>query len=274
MPPIEITRPDGAVLRAVADGEGPDVMLVSGLGGTGAFWNPVVAALSDRFRMIRFDQRGIAASTRGEAPCTIATLAADAAAILAALGRGPAILVGHSTGGCIVQEMVLADPSVATGLVLSGAWARPNRHMDALFRSRLAVLMAAPRDYAALNVLSAYPAGWLDRNWGIYEAAVAGAPASPAAQAVVAERIEALLAFDRSGDLPRMRVPAAVIGAEDDLSVPSFLQRELGTMLPGAPVEILDGGGHFFPVTRTAEFARHLAAFADGFARRAVITGS
>lgn len=265
MPSFEVLRPDGAVLRGHADGRGPAMLLVSGLGGTAAFWNPAVAALADGFRLIRFDQRGIAASTRGTAPCTIATLAADAAAVLREAGIGRAVLVGHSTGGCIVQEMALADPGLARGLVLSGAWGRPSRYMTALFRSRLAVLRAAARDYAALGALTSYPPEWLEGNWRTFEGAVAGAPVEASAQAIVAERIEALLAFDRSADLGRIGCPAAIVGAEDDVIVPAFLQRDLRALLPAAPLEILPSGGHFFPVTRTAEFADRLGRFTAGF---------
>ena len=265
MPRFEITRPDGAILRGEHEGHGPDMLLVSGLGGTGGFWKPVVAALSSRFRLIQFDQRGIASSSRGIEPVTIATLAEDAAAILDEIAAGPAILVGHSTGGCIVGEMALQDPVAIRGLVLSGAWGKRSRFMTELFRSRLAVLHTAPREYAALAALTSYEPGWLDAHWPVFEAAIAGAPVTTAAQTVVAERIDALLAYDRGADLKGLTVPVAVIGAEDDLIVPSFLQRELATLVPPGPLVILDGGGHFFPVSRTDEYAAHLVRFAEGF---------
>src|SRR5258705_12733047 len=63
--------PDGARLTVHIEGQGPDLLLVSGLGGTASFWSPLVAALAARFRVVRFDQRGIGASTRGEVPVTI-----------------------------------------------------------------------------------------------------------------------------------------------------------------------------------------------------------
>lgn len=267
MPSFELARPDGAVLRGEAQGTGPDMLLVSGLGGTAAFWNPVVRTLADRFRLIRFDQRGIGASTRGTAPSTITTLAADAAAVLGHADGQGATLVGHSTGGCIIQEMALADPSRVAGLVLTGAWAAPNRFMQELFRSRLTILRISPRDYAAMGVFLGYSAEWLDQNWSVFDAALANAPASEAAQSVVTERIEALLAFDRSPDLGALRVPAAIVGAEDDLIVPAFLQRELAKLLPAAPLEILESGGHFFPVTRLERFCELVADWATGFAR-------
>lgn len=263
MTPFTLSLPDGAVLQGACEGQGPDILLVSGLGGTGAFWEPVVRALAGRFRLIRFDQRGIGASSRGTAACTIAQLAADAQAILNHLDSRGTILVGHSTGGCIIQEMALRDPSRLAGLVLSGAWAKPSRYMSELFRSRLAVLRAAPREYAALGALISYPTEWLDRNWPRFEAAVRQAPLSQEAQTIVAERIEALLSFDRSGEIGAIGLPRIIIGAEDDLIVPPFLQRELAALLPQAAIAILPSGGHFFPVSRTEDFTALLSRWID-----------
>ena len=86
-----VATPDGAVLQASAEGEGPALLLVSGLGGTAGFWDANATTLARSFRVIRFDQRGIGASTRGTAPCTIDQLALDCLAVLDA--------AGHRTGG-------------------------------------------------------------------------------------------------------------------------------------------------------------------------------
>src|SRR5215208_2369090 len=98
---------DGA---EIVDGDGR--LLVSGLGGTAAFWEPVVAPLRERgFRVIRFDQRGIGASTRGTGAVDIDRLAQDSLAVLDHAGSASALLLGHSTGGVILQAMALADSS-------------------------------------------------------------------------------------------------------------------------------------------------------------------
>src|SRR3954468_23907515 len=135
---------DGAEIAVHVDGDGRDLLLVSGLGGTAAFWEPVVAPLRERgFRVIRFDQRGIGASTGA---LDIDRLAQDSLAVLDHAGSASALLLGHSTGGVILQAMALAEPSRVAGLVLSGSWLRPNRYMTELFRSRLAILRIAPRE--------------------------------------------------------------------------------------------------------------------------------
>src|SRR5918994_3620886 len=95
---------DGAELAVHVDGKGRDLLLVTGLGGTAAFWDPVVAPSASRFRIIRFDQRGIGRSTRGTAPVDIDRLAQDAFAVLDHVGADRPLLLGHSTGGVILQS--------------------------------------------------------------------------------------------------------------------------------------------------------------------------
>jgi pimeloyl-ACP methyl ester carboxylesterase len=253
---------DGAALSVHIDGDGPDLLLVSGLGGMAAFWQPALAALAQNFRVIRSDQRGIAASTRGAAPVTIDQLADDSFAVLDHANSKRAVLVGHSTGGVILQTMALRDEARIAGLVLSGTWLGPNRYMTELFTSRLAMLSVAPREYAAASAFVGYPPDWLDANWGAYEAILASAPMTPAQQAIVAERIRAILQYDRSTEVGRIAVPQLIQGAEDDLIVPAFLQRELARALPRAETYFFQNGGHFFPITRTDEFVATLTRWA------------
>lgn len=258
-----VTLSDGARLAVTVNGSGRDLVLVSGLGGTAAFWEPAVPALAERFRVVRFDQRGIGASARGAVPVSIEQLALDTLAVLEHLDSRDALLLGHSTGGVILQDMALRDASRIGGLVLSGTWAKPNRYMTELFRSRGILLSTAPREYAAMLAFIGYTPDWLNANWGKFEATLAAAPVTPEAQAVVSERIAALVAFDRSKDIGRIELPTFIQGAEDDLIVPAFLQRELAELMPRAELQILDSGGHFYPVTRTSQFVDMLLSWVD-----------
>lgn len=253
---------DGAELRASVEGAGPALLLVSGLGGTAGFWNDSAAALARSSRVIRFDQRGIGASTRGEAPCTIDQLAQDCLAVLDAAGAGRAVLLGHSTGGCIGQSLARQAPERLDGLILSATWLKPSRYMAALFGTRRAILDENPHAYAATATLLAYPPAWLEANWGVYETAVAKAPNTVQARQVVRERIDALLSFDGSDHVAAITMPVLVLGTRDDMIVPAFLQEELAAALPGARKTMLDSGGHFFPVSRPDAFTATVAEWA------------
>ena len=266
MTPFDVPTPDGATLKAGRTGAGPAIVLVSGLGGTAGFWTPVVAGLAGAYAVISFDQRGIGASSRGTAETTIDQLADDVLALLDTAGIEEAMVVGHSTGGCIAQTLAAKAPGRVARLCLSATWLRPSRYMTALFETRLRLLAEDPVAYTATATLISYAPAWLEANWSAYERAIAKAPRSAAEQAVVAERIRALLAFDGRGSLPALAMPVSIIGAEDDMIVPAFLQRALAEALPAATLTLLPDGGHFFPVSRTEAFVAHLARWAGASA--------
>jgi pimeloyl-ACP methyl ester carboxylesterase len=263
MPEFTVNRPDGAELSCRVEGKGTDLLLITGLSGSGAFWQPVMPVLTRRFRVATFDQRGIGASSRGKGGLSIAMLADDAFAVMKQAGFKRPLVLGHSMGGIILQQLALEHPKCLSGAILSGTWAKPNPYMAELFRARGEVLKASPREYSAMLAFLAYPPDWLDQHWPFYRAMLDNAPKSVAAQTVMLERMQALLVFDRSKDVAGISVPVAVQGAEDDLIVPAFLQRELAQMIPGAALSMLPNGGHFFPVTRPEGFLRTVVAHAE-----------
>jgi aminoacrylate hydrolase len=260
---FDVATPDGAILRASAEGQGASLLLVSGLGGTAAFWEHSASILARTFRVIRFDQRGIGASTRGMAACNIDQLAQDCLAVLDAAGVERTMLLGHSTGGCIGQSIARQAPDRLDGLVLSATWLKPSHYMRALFDTRRSLLDQNSHAYASTATLLAYPPDWLEANWTVYESAISKASIGVQDRQVVRERINALLAFDGSADISSLAIPALILGARDDVIVPAFLQAELAGAIPAARMIMLDYGGHFFPISRPVEFTTAVAEWAE-----------
>jgi aminoacrylate hydrolase len=251
---FEARARDDATLRVFREGQGRPLLLVTGLSGTAGFWNDIAATFARSFDVLRFDQRGIGASSRGDAPCSIDLLAQDCLSVLDAAGVDRAVVLGHSMGGCIGQALARLAPERVDGLVLSGAWLQPSRYMSGLFGARRAILDADPHAYAAISVLSAYPPSWIEANWHIYDAGLEAAPLTPQAKAVVRERIDALLAFDGAAEIASLLMPVMIMGARDDMVVPAFQQEALAAALPGCRKAILETGGHLFPVSRPDAF--------------------
>ncbi len=256
-----VETPDGARLNARREGAGPALALVSGLGGTAGFWDGAAPALAREFEVIRFDQRGIAGSTLGTAAVDIAQLGRDVATVMDAAGIGRFSFLGHSTGGCIGQALAGMAPARIEKLILSATWGRKSRYMQALFGTRLGILETDPVAYAASSVLISYTPEWLEANWSAYETAVSKAPRSPEAQAVVRGRIRALMDFDGVDGLDLSAIPTLLLGAEDDMIVPAFLQRALAAATPGATLRLLPDGGHFYPVSRREDFLSAVRGF-------------
>ena len=61
-------------------GEGPDVLLIGGLSDPVESWQPQLDGLSDRYRLIAFDNRGAGRTPLPEEPLSVPMMADDAAA--------------------------------------------------------------------------------------------------------------------------------------------------------------------------------------------------
>ena len=255
-----ISLNDGAQARVEVTGDGPALVLISGLGGALDFWDKLVDELGASVRTIRFDQRGTGRSERGSQAVSIASLAADSWHILDALDVEQPVLCGHSTGGAIVQEMELMRPGAAHGLALSGTWAGPNLFMTRLFQLRQEILAKLPERYAELSALLGSPPRYLYETPDVLQQAMDRTP-SAAEAAVTRERMDALLAHDCRERLSDIFAPTLVLGAEDDMIVPAYLQEELVSHLGNTQLHMFDKGGHFYPITRSTETADVLRAW-------------
>jgi len=151
-------------------GRGAAVLCVQGVGVAGSGWDPQVAALTSRYRVLTFDNRGVGATARGPGPLSIERMAADAWAILDAEGIDRAHLVGHSMGGLIALAAALDAPARVRSLALLCTFAdgagptRPTLRMIALgIPTRIGTRRMRRR--AMQRML--FPDGWLrqvDRN--------------------------------------------------------------------------------------------------------------
>jgi pimeloyl-ACP methyl ester carboxylesterase len=111
---------DGAELYYEVRGRGPPVLLIMGGTGDGGHFDRLADLLADEFRVISFDRRG---NGRSPVPAGWRTTSAeeqaeDAAALLDALGVGPAAVFGTSSGGTFALCLLVRHPEAVRGLIL------------------------------------------------------------------------------------------------------------------------------------------------------------
>lgn len=129
MPEVEV---NGTRLYYQQVGTGPDVVLVHAVTSNQAVWlfTGLVDALAADFRVTSYDLRGHGASDRPPSGYTSATMAEDFRQLHAALGLGPAYLVGHSFGGVVALHAALLAPGAVAGVILSDSFFPGLRHVE------------------------------------------------------------------------------------------------------------------------------------------------
>jgi pimeloyl-ACP methyl ester carboxylesterase len=248
-------------------GSGPPLLLIMGMSGTALHWGePFLELLRHDFEVIVYDHRGVGESTPLEGPVTIAGLAEDASALLAALDIDSADVLGISMGGMIAQELALAHPDQVRTLTLGCTYCGGAGMVqpDPAVLQRLADAMMSGDRERALR------AGWemnvsdaIAKDAEAYAAFVAIAQQRAVAVPVIMAQLQACMAHDTSTRLQQLAMPTLVIHGTEDQMIPVGNGGQVASRIQGARLEIFDGAGHMFlweQPGRAAELVRSHAA--------------
>lgn len=249
---------NGKELAVEVEGDGPAVLLVHGLGGTSNFFQPQVAALAERFTVIRPDLHGAGRSpVAGEV--SVDGHADDLAAILDGLGVDSARVVGHSMGTLVVRRLAARHPGTVSHLALLGAVNPPPEAGQQAQRDRAATVREKGQIAVADAVMTNATSESTRRD-------------HPAAAALVRELVlrqdpegyaRNCLALAGTPD-PGPVDPAVALllltGDEDKVGPPEA-SRALAEAHGSATVEVFDGCGHWTAIEKPAEVTDHLLKF-------------
>ena len=113
-------------LDVAEQGDGPLVILIAGGMMDMDQWALVAEPLSETYRVIRYDQRGIGESDQPTEGYTVDQFAEDAVNLIRTLDSGPAVLIGNSLGGTVAMAVAFAAPELVRGIVTCATSAGPS----------------------------------------------------------------------------------------------------------------------------------------------------
>lgn len=221
------------------------VYLLHGVGGGKQAWLANMPALAAAgYRAIAWDMPGYGNSASVN-PYTTAELAQALHRLITHVGAERNLLLGHSMGGMVAQELAALWPARVDGLVLSGtsaafgradgAWQQQflqqrfapldaGMDMAALARQLVPTMMAPDADVAALRLACEVMATVPQVS---YRAA-----------------LQAIVSFNRVEDLARIQVPVLCLAGEHDRNAAPQVMRRMAERIPQGRYQCLGGVGH------------------------------
>lgn len=251
--------------------QAPVALLLHGTGASTHSWRDLAPQLAARFRVLAPDLPGHGFTTTPPARgLTLPGMARALAALLAAAGAPPAVVVGHSAGAAVAARMTLDGLVAPRALVgLNGAYLPLGGLAGRLF-SPAARLAAAPGFVPTLLSRIASSPATLDRLLRGTGSSIDAAGRSGYARLVrspahVAGALGMMANWDLQPlerDLPRLDCPLLlIVGAHDHTVSPSEAQRVM-RRVPGALLETMPALGHLAHEERPGQVADRIVAFA------------
>ncbi|UCZ92172.1 3-oxoadipate enol-lactonase [Gordonia sp. WA4-43] len=232
-----------AQVHAVVTGrpDGPAVVLSNSLGSTHRMWDSQVAALEERFRVVRYDTRGHGDSPVPPGPYSIDELADDVIALLDRFDIERAHLVGLSLGGMTMMRVAARNRERVDRLALlcTAAYLPPAQG----WTDRAALVRADGTSAVAAAVVQRwFTPGYLAANTEArqqFEAMVAATPAEGYAACC-----EAIAAMDQRSDLSSIIAPTLAIAGAGDPATPPDLLRDIVDAVPNGRLLVVPDSAH------------------------------
>jgi pimeloyl-ACP methyl ester carboxylesterase len=263
---VPVAEVNGQRLFWHEEGSGPPLLCVMGLGADHLAWTLQMPQWTSRFRTVVFDNRDVGRSSRAEEGYGLADLAADTLGLADEIGLERFHLAGMSMGGAIAQHVALAAPERIETLTLINTYAGASIAYSAQ-RVRVwerEIADRTPREMLEALMLLTYSEATFERE-GAVEYLIGLALQNPYPQEADAfiRQAWATAGHDVRERIGGLRMPVHVIGAEHDILLPLWKQRELAELIDGAELTVIAGSGHASNVERGEELAAAVAAFIE-----------
>ena len=261
MPIIQV---NGINLFYEIHGEGEPLLLIYGLAGRGYNWKFQIEALSSRFQIITFDNRGVGETDQPEEAFSLADIADDAAELLDHLGIASANVFGISMGGMIAQELALRHPGRVRKLAL-GCTHPGIKHclpspgwVTEIFKS----LPGKPREQVVRECTPInYSPFTQEHRSELIESLVPLFVDNRQRAHGYAGQLNAIWEFNAFDRLPQLAMPTLVMTGTDDVLVVPGNSKIIAERIPKVRLIEFPEAGHLFFIEKADDVNQELLEF-------------
>jgi len=259
----------------VVQGQGAvAVLLLHGIGGGKSIWaegeggtagGTASAIAAAGFLAVSIDFPGYGESA-AMGPPDMDSLVAGVMSVLAAVAARPghsrSVLLGHSMGGMVAQELLARHADAVQGLILACTSARFGK-ADGAWQQQFLAERLAPLDagLGMAGMAEGLIPGLLAPQASTQARQQASALMSRVPEATYRAALQAIAGFDRRAALAQISVPTLLLAAEHDRTAAPELMQRMASRIALAEFHCLPAAGHIANVEQPAAFNAAVLSF-------------
>jgi 3-oxoadipate enol-lactonase len=244
-------------------GDGPPIIFVHGLGGTGNVWHAQRQGLARYFKVITLDLPGSGRSAKNERTYSMERWADQVIGLADALKLKEFAVVGHSMSTILAQKVAAKIGPRLSALVLCGPLTElPPAGKEAFIKRAESVIkdgMLAVADTVLGGALTPATREANAALAGLYrEVLLSNDPACYAGQC------QALISGSARADQPKIKCPTLILLGDQDGVTPLSMARAVAAAIVGCRIRIVPATAHLTMAERPELFNAALVDFLGG----------
>ena len=240
--------------------DAPVVMLSHSLASSLVMWNPQLDVLESKFKVLRYDTRGHGDSDAPEGKYTLELLAADAVALMDALGIDAVHFVGLSMGGMIGQNLALDHGNRLKSLTLCDTAAVMPDEAQPIWQQRIAAAREKGlQDQVDETLERWFTPEYLSQNSPQVEMIRRQILATPVVGYIGCS--EAIRYLDNLKRLSEIDIPTLIIVGEEDPGTPVAASEAMQDRISGSKLVVLPDARHLSNIEQSGAFNEALMEF-------------
>ena len=238
----------------------PVVMLSHSLATDLSMWEPQLAALRARYRVLSYDTRGHGGTEAPAAAYSLDLLADDAAKLLSALGIRDTHWIGLSMGGMIGQALALKSPHLFKSLALCDTSSRIPAEAKPLWAERIKTAESQGMEPLVEPTLSRWlTAPFREKRKDVVDRVAAMIRSTPPRG--YAGCCHAISALDLTDRLPAISLPTLVVVGEEDQGTPVAASKVIQERIKGSELVIIPAAAHLSNMEQPEAFTSAITKF-------------
>ncbi len=244
------------------------IVLIEGWGMSLWCWFRQLKALSEKHKVIIFDNRGIGKSSKPDYAYSSEMLADDAKKLLDFLGIEKAHIFGNSMGGMIAQQFTISYPEKVLGLIIaSTSFGEANPNIFQRTNKTLGAMFAIPTETISLEQSMdirrsvAYSQNFLRANRSLTKQIEKWISENPQPLYALLHQSQIAPNFDSEKEIGYFTVPTLILHGEDDLIIPPQNAKLLFEKIPNSRLILFKEGPHRIEIERYEEYNESILNF-------------